>query len=253
MEALLNQNIKELIQLYPPLEEILKSYNIGCTTCAMGSCRLRDIIEIHNLPQADEHSLFTKIAALVYPNTEVAIPTLPRKNIGATRIAMSPPIRMLVLEHTHILMVIGAIPALIKELQHGAQDSTHKIKASIDFVKNYADAFHHAKEEDILFKCFDGNQEILASMCQEHEMGRNHIRVALDALDKGGFDLVASNLLAYATLLRDHIRKEDEILYPWMDRQLSDSQIGKLYAQFMEVDKKFGDKPKLFEKFSKSL
>ena len=29
-------------------------------------------------------------------------------------------------------------------------------------------------------------------------------------------------------LLTEHIRKEDEILYPWMEQQLSDGQIGRL-------------------------
>jgi hemerythrin-like domain-containing protein len=253
METLLNQNIKELILLYPPLEAILKTYNIGCTTCAMGSCRLADIIEIHNLSPEDEHSLFTQIAAIVYPSKEVNIPKLPRANPGNSRPTLSPPIRMLVKEHEHILKVIAAIPSLIQNFKDGKKQSIDTIKASIEFVKKYADAFHHAKEEDILFKYFDGNQDILTSMCQEHEVGRNHIRLALKGVENGDIDSVSTNLSAYATLLTDHIRKEDEILYPWMDRQLSDSQIGKLYAQFMAIDSKFGDEPGRFVEFSKSL
>ena len=41
--------------------------------------------------------------------------------------------------------------------------------------------------------------------------------------------------------LIQHIKKEDEILYPWMDRELSDSQIGRLFSRFQEVDSSFGD------------
>ncbi|MEI6807958.1 MAG: hypothetical protein WCN95_04490, partial [bacterium] len=49
------------------------------------------------------------------------------------------------------------------------------------------------------------------------------------------------HLSAYRELLTEHIKKEDEILYPWLDRQLSDSQIGRLYSAFSEVDVKFAD------------
>ena len=55
--------------------------------------------------------------------------------------------------------------------------------------------------------------------------------------------MIAKNLADYGALLTEHIRKEDEILYPWMDRSLSDSQIGKLYASFRDVDARFGECP----------
>jgi len=32
-----------------------------------------------------------------------------------------------------------------------------------------------------------------------------------------------------------HIRKEDEILYPWMDRNLSTAQVGALFSKFAET------------------
>ena len=54
--------------------------------------------------------------------------------------------------------------------------------------------------------------------------------------------LVLDNLTAYGDLLKAHITKEDEILYPWMDRQLSDYQIGMFFSQFAEVDSLFGEK-----------
>jgi hemerythrin-like domain-containing protein len=42
--------------------------------------------------------------------------------------------------------------------------------------------------------------------------------------------------MAYRELLTEHIRKEDEILYPWMDRELSVKQVGELFSKFNEAD-----------------
>jgi hemerythrin-like domain-containing protein len=64
---------------------------------------------------------------------------------------------------------------------------------------------------------------------------------------------VIENLGAYRGLLTDHIRREDDILYPWMDRNITTTQVGKLYSSFNEVDERFGDAPARYEKFVREL
>jgi len=54
MEAYLNRSIKEVMTAFPAVEKILDEYGIGCGPCAVGSCLLKDIVEIHNLPEEDE-------------------------------------------------------------------------------------------------------------------------------------------------------------------------------------------------------
>ena len=54
-------------------------------------------------------------------------------------------------------------------------------------------------------------------------------------------------------LLKDHIKREDEILYPWLDKQLSMQQIGQMFAQFSEVDNQFQTKAKECEQFIETL
>lgn len=44
---------------------------------------------------------------------------------------------------------------------------------------------------------------------------------------------------AYGALLTDHIFKENEVLYPWMERNMSDPQIGRLYSSFLSVEETF--------------
>jgi hemerythrin-like domain-containing protein len=110
---------------------------------------------------------------------------------------------------------------------------------ALHFIRNYADRFHHAKEEDILFKYFDEGSDILTIMCKEHEIGRGHVRAAAAALEQGKATAIIEHLAAYGALLMEHIRKEDEILYPWMNSLLSDSQVGQLFTKFGVVDKQF--------------
>jgi len=118
-----------------------------------------------------------------------------------------------------------------------------QVQDVLEFVRNFADRFHHAKEEDLLFPQFEDAGEIIAAMRAEHETGRSHVRAAAAALAAGDGAAVASHLSAYGALLTEHIRKEDEILYPWMNRSLSDAQVGRLYAAFREVEARFGERP----------
>ena len=54
MEHYLNTPIKEIISKFPKIGEILEEYEIGCVPCNVGSCLLKDIIEVHNLSEEEE-------------------------------------------------------------------------------------------------------------------------------------------------------------------------------------------------------
>jgi len=254
MKELLEKNIHEVIERWPAVQEILSRFEIGCVTCNLGTCKLRDVVEIHNLDPAQERVLFGEIAALVFPGQTVESPVLERKPVraGAGQ-SLSPPVRALVEEHVYIKRVIAALPALCREFVPGNELSTSRLQQAIAFVQGYADKFHHAKEEDILFGLFETDSDVVATMRAEHETGRAHIRQAKLALEQGKRDDLTVQLTAWAELLLEHIRKEDEILFPWMDRQLSDRQIGELFSACLEAEQCFGTAPKEFEAFSMSL
>jgi hemerythrin-like domain-containing protein len=67
------------------------------------------------------------------------------------------------------------------------------------------------------------------------------VKGILSALERGDRDGVAANLFGYAGVLSEHIKKEDEILYPWMDRSLSVRQVGEMFSKFREADERFTD------------
>jgi len=123
----------------------------------------------------------------------------------------------------------------------------------IDMIRSYADRYHHAKEEDILFKYFDENSQILQVMYEDHTTGREHVKAMLEALERKDKNSLGKHLMAYRELLTEHIKKEDEILYPWMDRNLSTTQIGELFSKFNEVDEQMGFSPEKYETFIDNL
>ena len=245
MKDLLERNIKDVIADYPAAGNVLQSFSIACVTCHVGTCKLKDVVSIHSLTVEQEQDLFRQIAGVVFPGQNVELPKLERKAPSAGKKAqMSPPVRELVDEHTYIKRVIALIPRLAKSLGPRLSDSQKKtLLEVIDFIRNYADRFHHAKEEDILFKFFDETSDIISSMYKEHEIGRAHIRAVAEGIEKGDSAAIVEHLPAYGELLKEHIRKEDEILYPWMDGQLTDSQVGQMFSKFRSVDEQFGNKP----------
>ena len=249
MEKYLNKGIKEIISQFPEVAEILNKYNIGCVPCNVGTCLLKDVVEIHNLPEDEEQELMIRIAKAVYPDRDIKIPKITRKP-KSRELKYSPPIKKLVDEHVLIKRLIALIPGIIENMDLSTKEGRQLVLDSVDFIRSYADKYHHAKEEDILFKYFDQNLDIVKTMLTDHEAGRSHVRCVVEGAEKQDKMAVAEHLNAYKELLTEHIKKEDEILYPWMDRGLTVSQIGGIYQKFNEADKNKGEEvPERSEKF----
>ena len=49
--------IQDVIQTYPEIGEILNRFEIGCVTCKVGICLLKDVVAIHGLSKDDEAAI----------------------------------------------------------------------------------------------------------------------------------------------------------------------------------------------------
>src|SRR3989338_4230072 len=127
MEKCLNKGIKDLITEFPKVADILNEYNIGCVPCNVGSCLLKDVVEIHNLSLEDERSLMEKIAKVIYPDKKVEIPILERKiKPKSGEMKYSPPMKRLVDEHLLIKRWIALIPDVAKKMDLKSEE-WHKL------------------------------------------------------------------------------------------------------------------------------
>ena len=134
-------------------------------------------------------------------------------------------------EHKLILRMIALVEKNTELLEQGKFRNWQFYLDAVDFIRNYADRFHHAKEEDVLFIELIKNgmpekQSPIEAMLMEHDQGRAHVRAIEDAAQKaldgetGQAAIIAENAKGYAALLRGHIEKEDDILYPLAERVL---------------------------------
>jgi hemerythrin-like domain-containing protein len=250
MEAYLNKGIKEVIREFPAVEKILDEYGIGCGPCAVGLCLLKDIVGIHNLPADQEQEMMGRISQVIHPGQRVQVPRIERKAEAKPKeLKYSPPMKKLVDEHVLIKKWLALIPEILPRLDLESEEDRQLIRDGVDFIRSYADKFHHAKEEDILFKYFDENLDLVKVMCEDHKTARNHVKAIVEAVERKERETVARHLTAYRELLSQHIKREDEIMIPWMDNQLSLSQIGEMFSKFQEVEDRMDSYQKKYENF----
>ena len=250
MEAYLSRSIKEVIREFPAVEKILDEYGIGCGPCAVGLCLLKDIMDIHNLPSGDEQTMMARIAQVIHPGQKYQLPERRRKEEGTPKEGKySPPMKRLVHVHVWIKRWIALIPQVLESLDLEKEEDRQLILEGLDFIRTFADQYHHEKEENVLFQYFDPNLDMIKVIREDHQTARGHGKAVREALELRDRALVIEHLLAYRELLTEHIKKEDEIMLPWMDRKLSVSQVGELFSRFQEVEEKIGTSPEKYENF----
>jgi hemerythrin-like domain-containing protein len=240
MESYLNSGIKEVCTEFPEIGKILEEFDVGCNSCLVGTCLLKDVVEIHNLTKNTEKKMMDRIKKIIDPNFEIDETEIHNKTVKSPKkITYSPPLKKLVNEHKLILRWAALIPKILESLDLESVESLHTLQNGIKFIREFADKFHHAKEEEVLFKYFDENLEILNVMHADHETVRALVRELLVAIENKDIEIINRNLLKYKEILLEHIKKEDEILYPWMDRNLNISQKDEIFAEFDAIALKF--------------
>ncbi|OCL26501.1 hemerythrin [Orenia metallireducens] len=157
-------------------------------------------------------------------------------------------IKLLVEEHKNIKRVLKVVRKLsIKVFESGEVDFA-SFYNGIDFIRNYADKHHHNKEEEILFKKLSEELgEPLASgpisaMFSEHDLGRlfiYNLEQALKAVKAGNgeakVDIIA-NAVAYTDLLYRHIDKEDNAIYIYGEKNLSQDSLAEVEEACKKVE-----------------
>jgi hemerythrin-like domain-containing protein len=140
--------------------------------------------------------------------------------------------QMLMEEHRLIERVITALESVAQRLRNGEEVELEFFRQAADFIRNFADGCHHAKEEGVLFEAMkaagmpaEGGP--IAVMLMEHDQGRQYtarMATAAERLEQGDQDAVeelVTGAMGYSTLLRQHIQKEDQILFPMADNVIS--------------------------------
>jgi len=152
------------------------------------------------------------------------------------------PTQILMAEHELILEALDALEQRVAAIRTGALPDRAYVEKAVTFLREFADKCHHGKEENLLFKRmtergFPAQSGPIAVMLSEHEAGRAHIRGMADGAAGLGTDPAAANRIAenargYIDLLRAHIGKENNVLFPMADRALTPEDQAHLTKEF---------------------
>ena len=159
----------------------------------------------------------------------------------------SPAIDFLMREHRAIEQVLTALDGCAQALERGAAVERPVFSDFAEFFASFADKRHHAKEEAQLFVRMEAcgmpaEEGPIAVMLAEHAEGREHV-AALRRIGTGEGELTAAerqeaidHARAFVPLLREHIMKEDEILYPMAENLLPRTALHEMAAAFETLD-----------------
>jgi hemerythrin-like domain-containing protein len=152
-------------------------------------------------------------------------------------------------DHEFIQLMLDIIEKIDFDLENGKALNMDHYSKIIEFLKGFADKCHHVKEEEILFPAMvkhglpnEGGP--IAVMLQEHQLGRDYIKSLSDAFDdykRGSIaainDIISSSM-DYVELLRNHIQKENDVLFMMADKILNESEQEKISIDFELMEEK---------------
>ncbi|CAB5123302.1 Repair of Iron Centers di-iron protein [Olavius algarvensis associated proteobacterium Delta 3] len=159
------------------------------------------------------------------------------------------PIEALKTEHRAIETALEILSEMFPRIQdlHG-NGIVRDARRLLDFFRTFADTCHHGKEERFLFPVLERigvsrKGGPIGVMLSEHEEGRILLRQLEEALGLVGAGDPSAGILfktaaeAYIELLRQHIFKEDTVLFQIAEDRLSTIRKSTLADQFDRFEK----------------
>ena len=151
-------------------------------------------------------------------------------------------------DHIQILRLVEVMELITES----AIPNTEHLDLIVKIIREFADGLHHAKEEQLLFplmvqKGFSNQTGPVAVMLHDHVQGRHFVKEM-----EGNISLVKqgnsaalkslySYMLAYADLLKNHIAKENNVLFRMADNVLTNAEQESLLLEFAKVEETPGN------------
>jgi len=138
-------------------------------------------------------------------------------------------------DHQNILAHLADLEATINQpvINHD------KVEEFLHFTETFAEP-HHQKEEQVLFPALEkkgipNEGGPIGMMLMEHAAKRDYLAKMREALPENDEIKLKKNTQAMISLLRDHIYKEDNILYPCAQDVLTEEELASLASQCEKI------------------
>ncbi len=149
----------------------------------------------------------------------------------------------LVAEHDIIERGLVVLERIVARIDSGQPVPPEFPKWAPEFFAQFADKCHHAKEEDLFFPLLKerGIPEQggpIGVMLHEHEVGRECVRRMRKASETDEFDgaMFAAAAKEFVPLLRQHIFKENNVLFRLAAGVISEADDADMDEKFSQVE-----------------
>jgi len=132
------------------------------------------------------------------------------------------PIGPLMIEHRLIERMIAVMARELERVQEQGEADPSFIETAVNFIRIYADACHHGKEEKILFRDLQKKEmksedkQIMEELIEEHKLGRKLTGQLVEAktrYEKGddtAIMTIVNTMQQLVNFYPKHIEKEDK-------------------------------------------
>ncbi len=160
---------------------------------------------------------------------------------------MSRPTHILKHEHRVIEQALRALDGMCLHLKAGGDVPSESLNQMLDFIQNFANRFHHSREEIYLFPVlgqngFQNEGGAIEFLLREHEVERlltAELELASEEYNHGD-PAAVDRFVDAANLYRDHMvehmRKEDAILFQLAEEVLDESVKASLIHSFVQEE-----------------
>ncbi|MEL9941068.1 MAG: hemerythrin domain-containing protein [Ignisphaera sp.] len=156
-------------------------------------------------------------------------------------------IELLMNDHRVIEKALQLLENSVIKLQQGKNVDRKVFETLITFFKLFADRCHHGKEESAFFPTLERlgipkEGGPIGVMLYEHDMGRRYIKNLEDSIEKfysgdaSALQDIVENAYGYINLLRNHIFKEDNILFQLATQVLDYDTDRELVEEFERIE-----------------
>ena len=150
-------------------------------------------------------------------------------------------------EHEGIVMMLRIMEKVRAQAKDSESIRIDHFEGILGFLKVFVDKCHHAKEEELLFPALVAlgipkESGPIGVMLQEHTIGRGLVKALDEAFteykkgEKAALEEINRSAKEYIFLLKNHIDKENNVLFVMAENRLSDTQQEKLYEGFEKIE-----------------
>lgn len=172
---------------------------------------------------------------------------------------MESSVKVLYDEHEIIISAIEFAKKAAASWKSDGEKFEKTVRTLLSFFRNYADKYHHFKEEEVLFPEMSKKNELLEGglikeMFDHHEDFREMLRSIEVCLDNKNYEPAIRQLLDYCESLLDHIAVENDEVFQMAETLFTADELERIQFRFADCDRGLGEeKKKEFETMVASL